>query len=600
MISDPSAEVPARTWRLGLIAVALVAGVLPFLPIVFWLPWGADASKWIAWASIDSGGWWEGVTNRKHFVGYRPVAAFSYVVNHWTTGYAAWGYRGLDLLLHGLSSVLVALTARQWMAPRPPHRLDRATLLGVFVMVMVVLGHPAAEEVVPYSARRSYLLSLCFGLGSVLTFGSAVLASTRIGWLGFGAAAALMGLAVLSNESAYVLVPLLPMVGLHLAWSSDPPGPHIRRGLVGYLPTLGVTAVAIGLRYTVLGSLSGGYHRRYFAFVNASGRPAWQELSDWQPLRIFYACLSYLLHPHGVGGRGFLGDTILHLPILLVGVAFLSWMMVRAVIHREDPAARSVGLAMAWLGGSMTIIVLSQTWFWRQAYWMLPPYGLLLGVAFIHAARASNRRVRWSFAAPALLLGLLAMIHGPVLRFGMNTKAQRDRSYGTAATLALRDAIQTLDQPTDVLLVVPLKASRARLARIWQGRFFHDAGHRFHLMAHLDRGLRADTTRPAIRRREDALVLRGGYWLTDRYREHAETRPSPAEPGSRPVQRLPLDAIASEERPISVVAPPPSPFQVTLPPTARPNQGPTPAQAPPSSPSSAPTTIPPNPRPSRK
>ncbi len=562
--------VDRRTWAAALLVGALAFGILPFLPILGWLPWGVDASKWIAWTSLDSDGWWQSVTARKHFVGYRPVAAFSYVLNHATTGHAPWGYRGLDLLLHGLTGGLLASLVRQWsLVDR--RNLDLATAGLTFVVVLVLFGHPATEEIVPFSARRSYLLSMSFGLAGLLTFGAA-LRGERLLWTasGFVGAALLLGLAVLSNESAYVLVPLLPLVGLHLTWES----PRLRRIALGMIPVLGVAAVAIALRVAVLGSVSGGYYRRYFAIVNARGAPAWRELDSWQPLRILYAAWAYLLVPHEVSGRRLVTSDLVQAGLLVVAGIFLLGLVGLAVRYRSHPTWRTVLLAVTWLAGSTGIVVLSETWFWRQAYWMLPPYGLLLGVALWEARRRwpTDRRGAVALGLPSLALLLLALGHGPVLRLGMNTGVHLDKRRGSEVTLAIAHEVRDLSRPSDVLVIVPLRGKRAQLVRLWERHLFPSQGHRFRLLAHLDRGVRLDRTTPIARQEDDELVLSDGFWLVDSYRAKASTVPDPARPGSRPLQRLKLEDLRSR-RPAAVVSTAPAPLRVDLPPLSGPRGG---------------------------
>jgi len=550
-------DLDRRRWALALLVVCLVCGALPFLPVLGWLPWGSDASKWVAWSSLHSDTLWQTVFDRKHFVGYRPVAALSYVFNHATTGFAPWGYRLLDLVLHGLSGALTALLVRQWSLERGP-RVTGLTALLAFVVVIVLFGHPATEEVVPYSARRSYLLAMCFGVGGLLLFGEALRWTSRLAAVGgFCAAAGLLGLAVLSNESAYVLVPLVPIVGLHLTWSE----PRLGRIAAGLGPLAVVTALAIAARLAVLGSLSGGYHRRYFAVLEA-GRPGWRELQVWRPHRILHATWSYLLSPHETSGARLVRIDALQIAIVSGGVVFVLGMLGYAVRRRAEPVARSLLVAAAWLVGSTTIIVLSQTWFWRQAYFLLLPYGLLLGVAIREAAArwATDRRRALWFGAPAVMLLVLALVHGPVLRFGMNTRAHLDKSEGSRATLAMRAAVAELDQPSDVLMVVPLRGKRAQLTRLWQRHFFHGAGHRFQLLGHLDPSVRPGTRGPRLERDGDELVLSGGYRLAEGF-----AAPS-TDPGGRAPVRVALDTLRGPRRPAVVLGVAPSPIRIDLPP----------------------------------
>lgn len=559
MTQDPvpvhQRHVTARTWRRIVLGGVLVIGMLPFVPILGWLPWGSDAAKWVAWTSLANDTFWVDVAWRKHFVGYRPVAALSFVFNHLTTGYSPFGYRALDLVLHGTTGLVWVAVIRQWTrsadAPRAPG-LGWPDAALVIVALLVFYGHPVTEEVVPYSARRSYLLAMTCGLSALWLFGAALRMTRAVMAWGAGlAAAGLLGLAVLSNESAFVLVPLVPAVGLHLVWGERRTG----EVLVKCLPFAAITGGALALRVAVLGSLSGGYFRLYFAHVNPKGKPAWRELEGWEPLRILDAAGSYLTHPHAANGFQFPGQGWLDVPVLLLATGLVvAFAVVRPVRRRHDPVARTALIAGLWLAGSLAIIVLSRTWFWRQAYFLLPPYGLILGVA-THTALMQWVRHRRRARALAVVTGLLigfSVVHGPLLRAGMTTGLHGERSRGTRSALAMREAVEGLERPTEVLMALPHRGSRSHFVRMWQGRFFAGEGHHFRVFAHLDRSAKPETLKFDVK--PDHVVLSGGYWLVDRYRKVADVDPDPAKPGSRPRQVLNLTDLQLTRRPSVIIA----------------------------------------------
>ena len=87
-----------RWWPwLALVLVLLLVGVLPYYSLVDHVPWGPDAAKWVDRGTLDDPNWSRWVFDSKHFIGYRPVPALSFVLNELFTGYEPWGYRLTDL-----------------------------------------------------------------------------------------------------------------------------------------------------------------------------------------------------------------------------------------------------------------------------------------------------------------------------------------------------------------------------------------------------------------------------------------------------------------------------------------------------------------------
>lgn len=458
-----------RPYAVEIALAALIAvGVLVWWPLVHLLPWGADATKWVAHGSLDNPRWWTWATGTKHFVGYRPVTALAFVGNHALTGYAAWGYSAFDLTLHATTGVLLFLLYRALTGDRGAWGL---------VPVLVLFGHPATEEVVPYVARRSYLLALAFGLAALV----ALLRSTGgRRWAWATASALLLGLAVLSNEVAYVLLPLVVVTALDRGgW----------RALPRALPAAAVCAAAVARRHDVLGVWGGGYQKRFFAFVR-DGVPMWRERTEWDPAGIAEACWRYLLVPNGVGGGDPLFPGVLQAPAAIGLGAWLAVFGLALPLRRwRTPEGRlPLGLA-AWLVGGSAIVVLSQTWFWRQAYTLLPPLGMLAAVGLRTAwdTRRAHPAWAWTGLAGGAALVLAVLWNGPLVR-GANTGVHTIRFEGTRVALILRDRMAELEGPGAVFLVVPLRASAAHIVRLWGDRFGTSRRIETRLLGHLAPG----------------------------------------------------------------------------------------------------------------
>lgn len=483
-------------WAVAVLAALLLA-VLPFLSLIDDLPWGADSVKWLDRGSLDHPRWAHWVFSERHFIGYRPVAAFSFLLNHATTGYAAWGYRGTDLALHAASALALFALVRGLLRDR-----------GVWAVVAMVVyaGHPAVEEVVPFVARRSYLLAQAFGWAALALAVHAAPADGRRRALAAVATAASMGLALLSNEGAYVLLPLLPLCVLH-ADDGRPLREALGRLPVAVLPTVGVALLALARRHQILGSLSGGYHKRYFAYLHRTV-PAWQELDAPDPLAVADAVWRYTLLPHPVMGGATPFDALRPLA-LGAGLLLIAVAAARPLVDRR-PDARLGALAALWLAGATALVVASDTWFWRQAAFLLPAVGLLATAWLregVQAVRARRARDAWPLL-PAVALLLPPLLAGPLMG-GMHTEAHTVRQRYSPLAQQLIDLGPQLPDDAVVHLVVPAPTGAAHMIRLWGDRAAraHHLEHR--LLAELAPKADPDRAAPTILtpRRAPRLVL---------------------------------------------------------------------------------------------
>jgi hypothetical protein len=426
------------------VAAAIAAAIAPWWSMLHVLPWGADATNWVARAN-PSGDWVHWVFDRKHFVGYRPVTALTYLLNNVVTGYEAWGYRSTDLALHGVSLALVLALHRRWFGRE---------LAGAAVTALVVLGHPVLAEVVPHTARRSYLLATDFGLLGLLLHDRALAAPTSRNAAPWSVTAGLsLLLAILSNEIAYALLPLVAIQTVLQRW----------RSALLVLPTVAAGGLGVFLRWRVLESVGGGYQRRYFALQNATGT-GWLELPDWQPRRIATAAVRYLFTPFGADGSGpVLPEGEGRDLVVVVGVAWVLAVGLALPARRwSDPSSRTRLALVAWLAGSLAIVVLSQTWFWRQAHAPLFPLALLAGAAVTEAVRSRTAVTLLAGGGALAVLGL-ALPYGPLLGADLHEHVGDRR--GTR--LVERVEAAGIEGPATVWLAVGEHAHATQIARVW-------------------------------------------------------------------------------------------------------------------------------------
>ncbi|MBX2803007.1 MAG: hypothetical protein KTR31_35315 [Myxococcales bacterium] len=490
-----------RDWWL-LVGLLLVAGFLPYVLLLGQLPWGPDAAKWVELGSLERNGWWSWAVSTKHFVGYRPVTALTFVLNHALTGYASVGYRAFDLALHLGTGALVWVVYRQLTG-------DRSAF--VAVAVVLLFGHPATEEVVPYVARRSYLLATCFGLGALAILGRQVLRPGR-GWLAAWGAGLCLALAVLSNEVAYVLLPLTPLWVLHLA---APPDRRAALWLV--VPCWALCALAVVRRFTVLKVWGGGYQKRYFAHLSDQGRPGWLELQQWRPRKIMEACWAYTLDPHAVDGTPALFTGVGASILLALATVWLLWTCwVLPVLRYDERAGRARAFLGIWMLGATLVVVLSQTWFWRQAYMLLPPMGMLLAITLSDAWRRRGERSlpTWVGGGMAAVLFFTMVFRGPLLRGGMDQGVHSGRIDGTQLARQVHTLVEDLQGPGRVYLVLPIRGPAAHIVRIWGDRYGASRELTFRLLAHLGPGGDPETAEITVEeegRKGASLTLGDGY-----------------------------------------------------------------------------------------
>jgi hypothetical protein len=234
-----------RTFVAGTLVLAALATTWPYLSSLGYGPMTTDDALWIVNGSIDRPGWLEWDLRSAHLAGYRPVAALSFTLDSWISGLHPWSYRATHLVLHLAVALLIPLLYRR-LAPDLPR-------WGAGVACALYLLHPLVEFSVPYLARRSYLLGTLFSLAAmcVLLGGGKHLAS----WTRRLCSGALLALALLSNETAFVSAGVMPFMRRDRA--------DRRRGRVAsavreLAVPAGVAGAALALRFALLGGL-GGY-----------------------------------------------------------------------------------------------------------------------------------------------------------------------------------------------------------------------------------------------------------------------------------------------------------------------------------------------------
>lgn len=520
-----TARRPTSLLAWPLVVVVAVLGVRPYTDLLHHYPWKLDAFRWVTRGASDLPDWQTWVFTSSHFVGYRPVAAISYTLNHALAGWTPEMYRATDFALFALATLAVAGLFRTLVA-----RTDAWMALAA----LLFCAHPAAEEIVPYLARRSYTLSVLFSTVGLALWIEGVRREPVLGWRSLlGSLSLLLG--ILSNEVAYVVLPLFPLFALHERGG-------LRQSLVRSLPVgLGALA-AIAARFVVIDS-TGGYTKRYLA-ISAGGLKRLTQPEGFLGHRVFSAALDYATLPVGMRGTDnpFRADwshtAIAGLPpfdytqvvriLLFLVTAFYLWEVVARPLVERDRRGRTGLLLGLWLIGYALLFGAVRTWFWRQGFPMTVPVALL--TTWTLRETWSRGLPRWRLLPQLLFVGSL-LWHSPVV----NGRSNHKMSARIAANDLLREVprlLQGAKRGDTVWLVAPGTPGTVRMLRRWFDREFSELGVRWFVLAH---GLPIENL---ARRDGDTLVLRNAGRIPSSTRNMLRIEPG---------RRVPLELIRNRD-----------------------------------------------------
>jgi hypothetical protein len=178
---------------------------------------------------------------------YRPISSLSYAIDYWVWGLNPAGYHLTNVLLHGVATVLVAVTVAA---------LTDRSLVGILSAALFAL-HPVMAEVVPPISRRQDILMTIFFLGSLTLFVRSQRRPKRRSRTLLGASLATYVLAVGAKEPALIFPSLV------FAWTLFDQErvidlDAVRAALWAVIPFGVVTAIYLAVRIAVLGGF-GGY-----------------------------------------------------------------------------------------------------------------------------------------------------------------------------------------------------------------------------------------------------------------------------------------------------------------------------------------------------
>lgn len=366
------------------LAAIVVLGVRPLMFALTSWPASRDGALWILRGLPTNPEWASWVFGSKHFVGYRPLTALSYTLNAVVAGFAPWAYRLTDLVVHVLCILLVYALYRR-LAPALP-RWGGAVAAGVFA------AHPVVAEVVPHLARRSYSLATMFSLAA-LVVAAGGLAGIRAPW-GRNALTALLAFcALLSNEVAYMTVPVLLLVAAREGRREGRGWGAVAGACSGALVAF---AAALSLRLLVAGGIGG-----YATGVDRGERVLPIAAATWRTL----LSMTGLREPAH-------SPSLVVVGLFLAIAAYYGWRLLRASAEE-----RGTRILAAWLVGYTLLFAPLGVWFPRQMYPLVAPLALLVGItaaASVVRLRAGDRGAAIHLL-PQLVLVFWMLAHSPAV-----------------------------------------------------------------------------------------------------------------------------------------------------------------------------------------
>ncbi|MCC7262720.1 MAG: tetratricopeptide repeat protein [Candidatus Latescibacteria bacterium] len=299
---------------------------------------------------------------------YRPVLLTTLALNYAVGQYQVRGYHLVNLLVHSLAALLVALVVAQWCASA-----RSGWWAGMFFAV-----HPVHTQAVNYISSRSELLCGAGVLAALYLMGER--RWRPLAWLAYG-------LALLSKEAAVVLVPLLVLAEWRL--------PAAQRQWRHQLPFWSITLLYL-LVITANGFLPHS--------LGQEVRPLAAQLCTQLKALVYYLGLMVMPvrlsveHAFRASADPWSGAVLLSL-LLLLSLLWCAW--------RAPRAAGSVGLAWFLAGLGLTFFTPLNVLVNEHRLY-LPFVGLLLVLPW------QAVRLRWAGAAALVLLAALTLQRNPV------------------------------------------------------------------------------------------------------------------------------------------------------------------------------------------
>jgi hypothetical protein len=341
---------------------------------------------------------------------YRPLTKLSFAVDWAISGGRPWYFHLVNVLLHGITAVLVFFLARRWIG-----------VFGATVAAAVFAVHPVNVEAVASVVGRADVLATLFSVTAVLCYRwDGVLAeyddrTWRRYASAFGTIAALV-LGLASKESAFVVPGLLLLVdwleSRKPGWSFDV---RFRAHAVLWVASVAMSLEWLWIRADIVGELAGDIPAPGLEGAGILGRVLAMSPVVLQYVRLFFMPI----HLSADYSPNFLEvETALSPPaiagfvVAAIGIVLAVGMKTRAPV---------VTLSLLWVAGALLIVsnVLVPTGVLlaeRTLY--LPAVGFALGAGCVAVAVGQARpNLIGGLVAVAVSLGVVRSAHRvPVFR----------------------------------------------------------------------------------------------------------------------------------------------------------------------------------------
>lgn len=306
-----------------------------------------------------------------------PMAATTFALDHALWGLKPWGFRGVNILLHAVCSVLVGVFALK------SSLLDRR---GAAVAAIVFALHPVHTEAIAGIVGRGEILATIFTLLSLRFF----LEDKGPGF--YAASLMLFALALLSSRAALALPLAMLMYSLFLPGQRGP-----EKRLWRIAPYFVFSLLYIGLYLSKApGSL-----------LAAQTLP----VALMTALKVSGLYIIKLVLPLSLdAGYYFTPPTELLSPDVILPFQALLVLVITAAFSLRLSPRLSFSLIFILLGLLPFMHLLPQVSLMKEAYLYLPSVGLCLLAGLLFEEIAKQKSIRWAGSlamAPLLLFSLL-------------------------------------------------------------------------------------------------------------------------------------------------------------------------------------------------
>jgi len=208
----PASSFLKESWYYYIILILLIEGIA-FVGYQnsFSVPWHFDdwhnilQNPKIRILTFSFGPWIE-LISHSYKESIRFFAFITFALNYYFGGFEVWGYHLVNLVIHGVTGILVFWFV--WLTFHLPSQRERYGALGLrvaFFSALIFVSHPVQTQAVTYIVQRMSSMAAMFYLFSLICYVKARLSGTirRIYWYGGMAGSGL--LAIFTKENALML-----------------------------------------------------------------------------------------------------------------------------------------------------------------------------------------------------------------------------------------------------------------------------------------------------------------------------------------------------------------------------------------------------------